>query len=38
LPPFANTHVWMQRFPGEGDDPSSRSVILVSRDGLLPLI
>lgn len=38
MPPFANTHVWMQRFRGEGDDPTSRSVIMVSRQGPLPLI
>jgi hypothetical protein len=38
LPPFANTHMWMQRFRGEGNDPTSRSVIIVSREGPLPLI
>jgi hypothetical protein len=38
MPPFANTHAWMQRFRGEGDDPTSRSVIMVSRQGPLPLI
>lgn len=38
MPPFANTHVWMQRFRGEGDDPTSRSVVIVSREGPLPLI
>lgn len=37
-PPFANTHTWIQRFPGEGEDPGSRSVLIVSRQGALPSI